>query len=215
MKPSRASEARIIMLALVLLFASIPSAYVDAFRSSATAGPPDVVPFDLPTKRTSRSPQTQPDETSKTNSVNKMNLETPAKSPQRQFKYDLGIGKNKPVINKRVDETSTNDASIDPTQFLVEHEAVSTYPSPMDWNSNHNTKSARKNLPKVNHRRHSEDVLHIRDSHSILNVENDRNNDNSSHPVIVPIHSAAKLDVNTVWVEMMLHNERSKVMTQL
>jgi len=212
MKPSSTTGARIIMLALALLFASIPSAYVDAFRSSATATPPDVVPFDLPTKRTTLS---QPDETSKTDSVNKINLETPTKSLQLQFKYDLGIGKNKPVINKRVYETSTTNASIDPTQFLVEHEAVSTYPSPMDSNSNHKTKSARKNLPKVNHRRHSEDVLHIRDSHSVRNVENDRSGDNFSHSVIVPIHSAAKLDVNTVWVEMMLHNERSKVIAQL
>ncbi len=214
MKPSTTTEARIIMLALAFLFASIPSAYVDAFRSSATATP-DVVPFDPPTKRISPSPLTQPDVTSKTNSVNKIKLETSTKSRQRQSKYDLGIGKNKPVINKRVDETSSTDASIDPTQFLVEHEAVSTYPSPMDSKSNHETKSARKNLPKVNHRRHSEDVLDIRDSHSIRNLENDCSHDNSSHPVIVPIHSAAKLDVNTVWVEMMLHNERSKVIAQL
>lgn len=138
--------------------------------------------------------------------------------------YDLGLGKNKPVTNKRVKEALRVDASLDPTRFLVEHEVVSKYPSPLDSDSNlissHRPKSDRKNLPKVKHRRHSEDVLRIRDSPSVGNEHSNHNNDdNSRHPVIAPIHrfsteSITKLDVNTVWVEMMLHNEQNKVLAQ-
>lgn len=212
------------MLVLVaLISASISPEHVDAFRSSATAGPPDVVPLDLSTKRTSRLPRVQPDEMNNDCASKKLKMENPAKSQTRQFKYDLGIGKNKPVVSKRVGEVSTTESSVDPTRYLMEHEAVSSYPSPLDSNTrSQQSKSKRKNLPKVNHRRHSEDVLHIRDSLPIQNHGKNCNGDNASHPVIVPIQkysaesgtTGTQLDVNTVWVEMMLHNERSKALAQ-
>eukprot|EP00531_Pseudo-nitzschia_arenysensis_P011682 CAMPEP_0116134074 /NCGR_PEP_ID=MMETSP0329-20121206/10455_1 /TAXON_ID=697910 /ORGANISM="Pseudo-nitzschia arenysensis, Strain B593" /LENGTH=222 /DNA_ID=CAMNT_0003628767 /DNA_START=97 /DNA_END=765 /DNA_ORIENTATION=- len=222
MRSSSRIQARKLMLALALIYASISSVHVDAFRSSATAGPPDVVPLDLSTKRTSRLPQIQQDETNNDGASNKIKMEKPAKCQTRQFKYDLGIGKNKPVVNKRIGETSTTESTVDPTRYLMEHEAVSSYPSPLDSNTSQSSKSKRKNLPKVNHRRHSEDVLHIRDTHPIQNDADNHKGDNSSHPVIVPIYQfssesgamGTQLDVNTVWVEMMLHNERSKVLAQ-
>lgn len=214
------------MLFVAVILTSMPSVFVDAFRSSATATPPDVVPLDLPTKRTRRLTQTQPSGTSQSSAATTIKYEKQETTPPRKFKYDLGLGKNKPVTNRRADETPlTDDASLDPMRFMIEHEAVSKYPSPLDSNSktNHQTKSARKNLPKVQHRRHSEDVLQIQDSPSICNEKDNRSNgDNSLHPVIVPIHRfsaessapVTKLDVNTVWVEMMLHNERNKVLGQ-
>jgi len=179
-----------------------------------------------PTKRTRLLPRTQPEETSQSSAATTIKYEKQETAPPRKFKYDLGLGKNKPVTNRRADEMSrTDDTSLDPARFMIEHEAVSKYPSPLDSNSNshHQTISSRKNLPKVQHRRHSEDVLHIRDFPSIRNgQENDNNDDNSRHPVIVPVHRLStessalmtKLDVNTVWVEMMLHNERNKILAQ-
>jgi len=212
------------MLLLAIILASMPSVFINAFRSSATATPPDVAPLDLPTKRTNLLPRTQPDETNQSSAAITIKYEKQETAPPKKFKYDLGLGKNKPVTNTRADETPrTNDKSLNPARFMIEHEAVSKYPSPLDSNSNssHRTKSSRKNLPKVQHRRHSEDVLHIRDSPSVRNGhENDNNDDNSRHPVIFPVHrlptessaSMTKLDVNTVWVEMMLHNEQNKIL---
>lgn len=206
MKSSSTSISQMLRLFSVVLLAT----FADAFRTSATAVPPMVAPLDLPSKDTIRSPQTQP-----------------TVPTRRKFKYDLGIGKNKPIINTRPKETLSTD--LDPARFWSGHESVRSYPSPLDSNfvSNSQTKSnRRKNLPKVQHRRHSEDVLSIWDPSCAKNGERsdccDDNDDNSCHPVIIPTLfssagnnvQAAKLDVNTVWVEMMLHNEQKKFVSQ-
>merc|ERR1712063_95676 len=197
----------------VLAFLSSPLA--DAFRSSATATPPDVAPLDLPTKQVRILPKTQPEELRKTGvSSTIRDDETPAKP--KKVTYDLGLGKNKPVTNKRAEKTNPTDISQHPAQFMIQHDAVSDYPSPLDMASESNvpSKPTRKNLPKVNHRRHPEDVLQIHDFPSSRN-EQDNEDENSFHPIIAPISTstgatATKFDVNTVWVEMMLHSERNK-----
>ena len=59
-------------------------------------------------------------------------------------------------------------------------------------------------------------------NHSIVhrNDQNDhRNDEKPQHPIIGRRSTStgatvAKLDVNTVWVEMMLHNERNKMLAQ-
>ena len=212
MKQSSINKARRIVLAWALVLAFISSPFADAFRSSATAGPPDVAPLDLPTKQVRILPKTQPEESTKTGVISK-----PTTAP-RKVTYDLGLGKNKPVTKKRAEKTNPTDISQHPAQFMIQHDAVSDYPSPLDMISKSNvpSKPKRKNLPKVNHRRHSEDVLHIRDSHD---QNNNKNDGNSRHPIIAPITTlpgtvATKFDVNTVWVEMMLHNERNKMLAQ-
>jgi hypothetical protein len=143
---------------------------------------------------------------------------------QSNFKYDLGLGKNKPVTNKRTGESSPVDKSLDPTQFLIEYESIQTYPSPQNLASqvysrnSDERKRKRKILPRVQHRRHSEDVLRIRDPDSIVHIDTNCQDDNYCHPIIVPINHipsennapGTKLDVNTVWVEMMLHHEQKK-----
>jgi len=214
MKQSSINKARTIMLAWALVLAATLSPFADAFRSSATATPPDVVPMDLPTKQMRILPRAQPDDSSKLNADSIAFDNKQAAAPARKPTYDLGLGENKPVINKRAEAMNPTDVSLHPARFMVEHEAVNKYPSPLDSPvkySNVQSKSVRKNLPKVNHRRHSEDFLHIRDS-----LQNDQdyhnNDDNSRHPVIAPIHELTKFDVNTVWVEMMLYNEHNKML---
>jgi len=215
--PTNASQIKIL---LVLIAASILAPFVDAFRSSVIATPPAVSPFDLPTEGNNRLHPIKPNETAEA-SASRVFGEKMIMS-QRKFEYDLGLGKNKPVTDKGLGETPLVDTNLAPTQFLVEHESVRPCPSPLNSDSEsltRNTKGLekkRKNLPKVQHRRHSEDVLHIRDRHSIENAIYDYNDDNLSHPVIAPVNCfsagcngrAAKLDVNTIWVEMMLHNEK-------
>lgn len=159
---------------------------------------------------------------------------------QKKVKYDLGIGKNHPVVNWNVNNESSSSSSLvdnqlDPTQFLIEHESVWSYPSPLDLvdpksqtSSGKKQKESkddkRKNLPKVRHRRHSKDVLQIQDSS--CTAANTKDNDNSDkhnpHPIIFPVYknistesseTTVKLDPNTVWVEMMLHYEHSKIIS--
>ncbi len=221
MKQSSIIKPRRLLLAWVSVLAFLSSPLADAFRSSATATPPDVAPLDLPTKQVRILPKTQPEELRKTGvSSTIRDDETPAKP--KKVTYDLGLGKNKPVTNKRAEKTNPTDISQHPAQFMIQHDAVSDYPSPLAVasESNLSSKPTRKNLPKVNHRRHSEDVLHIRDFPSSQNDQNNhQKEENSFHPIIAPINAlpgatATKFDVNTVWVEMMLHSERNKMLAQ-
>lgn len=222
MKQSSINKARSLMLAWLLVLAFISSPFADAFRSSATATPPDVVPLDLPAKQMRILPKTQPEEFRKADIGNTKHGDGQSSTVRRKVTYDLGLGKNKPVINKRADETKATDVSPDPAQFMIQHDAVNKIPSPLDSTSksNNQSKAARKKLPKVNHRRHSEDVLHIRDFPTFRNDQNDhRNDEKTQHPIIGRRTTStgatvAKLDVNTVWVEMMLHNERNKMLAQ-
>jgi len=203
-------------LQLVLVVASILASTADAFRSSAKTIPaPIIVPLDLPLEGTNQLPQIVPSKLFETSAT-----QTTRKTSQKTFKYDLGLGKNKPVTSKSQQlptELGSVDLSLNPTQFLVDHVSVRSYPSPLDSSSRNKSsepKRRRENLPRIQHRRHSEDVLRIRDH---ISVENSKPYKDSFYPVMVPItknYSAArvKLDVNTVWVEMMLHNEQQKLL---
>merc|ERR1739841_429635 len=212
------------LMALASIAASIQAPFATAFRSSVSASPPVVAPLDFPTEAMKPLPQILADESTIPTAVPTIVVEKAAATtttPRRKVKYDLGLGKNKPVTNTRAQTDSLVEKDVDPTQFLIQHESTRPYPSPLDSKSvsqesktDQGTKRKRKNLPRVQHRRHSEDVLSIRDSHD--------DKHSSRHPVIAPIHHlsagksgpTAKLDVNTIWVEMMLHNEQKKVLAQ-
>lgn len=208
--------------ALLLISASTFVPFANAFRPSATANAPIVPTFDLTIEGDNQSQPIQIRQVAEANSVG-ISLNQATAIP-RKFKYDLGLGKNKPVTKQRVGETPSGDNDFDPTQFLIEHESIRSFPSPLDFeseshsSSTSNSKNKRKNLPKVQHRRHSEDVLYIQDAHSSRNPMDDCNDGNSFYPVILPINkfsagssvSVQKLDINTIWVEMMLHDEQKK-----
>jgi len=240
MKPSSMHTSKITILLAVLFVASILAPFADAFRSSAMATPPIVEPLNLPTEGTRRLQLTQHTNeiTEQPRAATILIEKVTTVTPRRKPKYDLGLGKNKPVVTHttraEIMPPTDNNQFLEPTRFLIEHESVRSYPSPMDSEisrsqnrTNDRTIGNRKNknLPRVKHRRQSEDVLLIRDPDSIRNADEDDNNykdGNVRHPVIVPIHrfsteqndEAEKLDVNTVWVEMMLHNEQKKFLAQ-
>lgn len=220
MTPSSTNASKTILILGVV--ASFLATSANAFRSSVTTTPPISTSIDLPMKETSRFRRTKLSEETKSNadtfSIDKVT------TLRRNFKYDLGLGKNKPVTNKRAGESSPVEKGLDPTRFLIEYESIQTYPSPLNSVSEGHSRNSderkrkRKILPRVQHRRHSEDVLHIRDPDSIVHIDTNYQDDNFCHPIIVPINHfpsknnvpGAKLDVNTVWVEMMLHNEQKQ-----
>lgn len=222
---------------IFILFVSlIATPHADAFRSSATATSPIVVPFEPTKERRRRLPKTQTCEVNESTTTNTNSLEK-EKTEKRKFKYDLGLGKNQPVNNDNANESSSSSSWLekrfDPTQFLIEHESVRSYPSPLNSDSEPQSSSSRdeakdkrRNLPKVQPIRHSEDILHIQDPIRIGNSKGDDDDGDDDyyyfrHPVIAPINNsyvgsiepAVKFDLNTVWVEMMLHNEHKKIIS--
>merc|ERR1711983_762153 len=78
-----------------------------------------------------------------------------------------------------------------------------------------------KNLPKIRHVRKSKDILHIHDEgRRVRNNNNDENLTAVIVPIVEyflspsesnkPVAVTTKFDLNTVWVEMMIHNEHKK-----
>jgi hypothetical protein len=132
--------------------------------------------------------------------------------PQKRS-YDLGLGKNSPVTKA----SSTNDATgvseddiFKATQYWSEYESVRDFPSPrsqmiVDFEKHSSqTKKSRKQVP-----------LHLKravqDSLTFLpSVGLDSGRTLSSLPKLpVMVQSgSSQLDVNSVWVEMLIHSEQ-------
>lgn len=212
------SSREIIMILTFFVASTIFVPFVEAFRSSITASTPILTSF----------------EPSKQEAQHAVLSEEVVSEKKFKYVYDLGVGKNPPVINKYArDELPSLNREVDPTQFLIEHESVRPYPSPLDLdsrlqkrtgkNQNELKQSDRKSLPKVHHRRHSDDIFRIQDPICNRNAQNtNQKHKCSCLPTIVPMKpknsvgsnaKAIKLDPNTVWVEMMLHHEHSKTIS--
>jgi hypothetical protein len=118
------------------------------------------------------------------------------KKTKPTFYYDLGLGKNKPVYGGTLQKNDPVDA----TKFLVEHESVRAHPSPFGQAQPSQQAEPKKKriLPEVQLERRSTDIL---------TIQNDG-------IVVIPhisVTSKAQLDLNTVWVEMMIHSEQMKL----
>jgi hypothetical protein len=114
--------------------------------------------------------------------------------------YDLGLGKNQPFYGGK--SNSQISMTYEVTQYLVEHEAVRAYPSPVvvDEQQSPSSSSATKKrpaLPRVQLERQSKDTLKIKNRGDFV-----------PH---IRATSDDKLDLNTVWVEMMIHSEQMKL----
>lgn len=128
--------------------------------------------------------------------------------------YDLGLGRNRPVYG--ISLVTTKEQS---TEFWVEHEATQALPSPLDQSSSEPTTkteavTAKKAVPRVKHERRTKEELHIdhpmsfHDQATSEQVEAARGN--STVLPSIRATSDVQLDVNTIWVEMMLHSEQMK-----
>ena len=142
-------------------------------------------------------------------------LKDPAKTATMAT-YDIGLGKNKPVLSKTAH--TTRDTSIveefDTTNAFMywnDYESVREYPSPLEksettfMKSDPPTKKARK-VSTINPSRHVEDSL------PILAGKSDTMSTVKDHPVMLRSDSS-RLDVNTAWVEMLIHSEQRKFAT--
>jgi hypothetical protein len=144
-----------------------------------------------------------------------------AKTRLKKPKYDLGIGKNKAVNfnmaasseQKENDDANIYDA-LEVGEFIVEYESVQTFPSPLMEEIIDPLPSAGGKifLPKVQPRRKFSDLLDI----AVFSVD--------ALPVMIPLYDSyavtehgifepLKLDPNTIWVEMMLHDEMNKLLS--
>jgi len=117
------------------------------------------------------------------------NLAPPKKIVSRKRNprsYDLGIGKN-PAVNGVT--SFVNEA--DPAKYWAGHEATNAFPSPI----------RKKPLPKVHLKRMAQDVLEIKE-------RGERGDPHS--PYVVKAFHREQLDLNTLWVETLIHAERQR-----
>jgi hypothetical protein len=147
-------------------------------------------------------------------------------------RYDLGLGQNLPVLSaatKSKQPTPPQDV-LDAVKFLVEHQAVMEYPSPhrnqqlrgeqerySDVSAIANTASPSdsvakaKRLPFVQPKRLSPDLIDIQASRDGCGEVSDFNGRESGrHPiatVTTQARTSAALELNTAWVEMLIHEQ--------
>lgn len=155
-------------------------------RSQKTTLIPAVVPT---TQATSPPPQEQQQQT-----------ETTGKSTNTRsspVSYDLGLGKNAPVgFHSPTPTTTTTDDVYRAAQFLLEHEAAVPYPAPLQ-KKNQTQQQPKCPLPPVPLQRFSDDVLKI--------VQDDQ----KAAPTAFA--SDNEWDLNTPWVEMLIHEQQAKL----
>ena len=149
--------------------------------------------------------------------------------------YDLGIGKNSPVYGPESFDphTQTKLSTGETTRFMNEYESTRRQPSPLDnvppdvvcGIQSHGSKSSsafRKNVAQtcdngiLQPRRVLEDVLLIIDD--VGNGRNDEDQErfhvtSDEQPTIV-LRDPQMLDMNSVWVELMLHDQKNTMILE-
>ena len=136
-----------------------------------------------------------------------------------RVKYDLGLGKNQPVVsqaptrshseNLNPDNLCTSDALM----YWNEYESVREFPSPLNRDekyvlgtANPSSRTRSRKVTPITPARHVEDTLPI----FPLEVhKSDRLDAAKGKPVMVRSDSS-RMDVNTIWVEMLIHSEQLK-----
>lgn len=132
--------------------------------------------------------------------------------PKDKVSYDLGLGKNQPVVKTRHEPLKNADSIYHASRFISDFESARSYPSPLAMPTKPFIESTssivpstaeqtvnKKNVTPIFPRRRSEDVVVIRSKAS-----------RPSHALAFSSKKAALLDPNTVWVEMLIHSEQRK-----
>ncbi|CAB9505551.1 expressed unknown protein [Seminavis robusta] len=151
---------------------------------------------------------------------------TPSDKPAESIvRYDLGIGKNPPFSGSIGAVLQSQEPSdiYDACQYLIEHEAVRDIPNPTNTpreqygaqpESNQRPKTSNRivNKPKIIYPKRSESVLFTSDR-SLRAKKSLRRANRTIKPasVVGMTDSNDELDINTVWVEMLVHSEQSRV----
>merc|ERR1712232_708685 len=161
----------------------------------------------------------------------------------KEYSYDLGIGKNQPlhvdltmdpVVSAVGDDHRGDDNNHGVANYMVQHESTREFPSPLlddgasaslrlpstrdetvSGSGRHEPKkSRRKVLPKVEPKRQLEDVLFIlTDDLGESSIRSEERlpstYGNHGHPVMVHPAGNGQLDINSIWVEMLIHNQQN------
>lgn len=143
-------------------------------------------------------------------------LDAKPSKPARNTSYDLGLGKNQPVVSKKttnVDSVESNKADVSSTvMYWSKHESVRNFPSPLEEREvkydlpTAPTKKTRTVMP-INPIRHVADSLPI-----IPNTRSEQSAAVRGQPLMMRSDSS-QMDVNTAWVEMLIHSEQRKFAT--
>jgi hypothetical protein len=119
--------------------------------------------------------------------------------------YDLGIGKNQPVGGHTVDDAKDAVAT-DPyelAKYCSEFEAVNEIPNPVqrlkELQLQHRKEASK---PKI------QPIVPKRFNRADFSIQKD---DGSEALVIMPQEMINHFDVNTAWVEMLIHEQRAKL----
>lgn len=114
---------------------------------------------------------------------------------RRSAKYDLGLGKNLPVKAKKRPTVNTKQSTQDAVSYWMIPEAANNYPSPLSQAP----KLKRIKTAQVIPTRMAEDVVAISGTHEAATA-------------VLRGISTVDLDVNTLWVEMLIHQQQNKMM---
>lgn len=151
----------------------------------------------------------------------------PVVQQQRPVKYDLGLGKHAPIggYNKAPkgvvqDDESLQAVAYEMAQYCTEFQAVNALPNPSERlraadqgaaaaaaaaNHSKTSRSKPRIMPKRFHR----------DDFSIQNVSNNNQQDSTKEAsalfVMTKTAASGNFDLNTAWVEMLLHEQELKL----
>jgi len=162
--------------------------------------------------------------------------------PKATSQYQLGIGRNPPVLKGSTTNTAPSCLPLtheEAFQYLdcMEHQATREYPSPAFVANAASKEDARRDsMPAIafttlqektpetdaatsstpsttdgNKKKKLQVIRYNRRSEDVLTISSSRSN--KKQPTIVA-HTREKLDVNTAWVEMLLHSENMKAAQQ-
>lgn len=112
--------------------------------------------------------------------------------------YSLGLGKNQPLVPTREELTENVYKAV---QYLNEHQAVSEYPSPQSvLGQVAAAQEAVATKPPV-----KGPIVPVRLANDVVGIHTEQ----SKAPVAFVL-SANQLDLNTAWVEMLIHEQQLK-----
>lgn len=198
---SSTQKSTIRLLSIVLALLSSSPAALGYTRSTSPNNRPFVHPIGLEQIR--QAPQQKISPTKKV-------VVTHSKAKMKRASYDLGIGKNPPVVHGQPSHSPPTNTYVnieESTRFWVEYEATQEFPAPI----------VETPVPKVQPKRRTKDALHIQ--HPPVNNRRASTSGTSSsengEKLLGSVPSMRRisndqLDVNTAWVEMMLHSEQMK-----
>lgn len=144
--------------------------------------------------------------------------------------YDLGVGKNKPVIRKESSLPSNRGAQSknieEMTAFLLEHKASNDILSEKEWlhrlqiererqhteEQRHVPKQSKQQLPSVVLSRFTDNAeITILDQQPPTDSNNIHNNNGPTAQAYAQQLITSQYDLNTPWIEILIHHEQQRI----